>query len=392
MRTSKLAMTWPSIPRTIPRWLYRHPLALATAVTSVNRIRRLGRRRSVFSFVAITVLVALLLTLVAAANWARLVMHQALDYSPLVVAASGLYAASLMSRHRRTIETARAKAWLVATPLASRGSMQTLLFAVLPLMWRTTAAVTLAVLLTLDASVSVEQSLQLSALIAIGTVVGGPCGWWLSRGAASRGKPTSRYTPRRRPKTNFTPSTDALAHWPIAQAFAWGRPENARLLVGAAVLTIPAGTGIPGVLFILGTWTVGYYLVALFIAIPHVGRSALQWLRSTPVTFWAFAWPLVRRALLHQVIGTLAAVGVALALSASPSTAMYLGVIWLALVMLIWAISLADAYRTRSFAMKAAISTFAVLLAEARVHGLGVFIAVFVTVLHLRLGASHERA
>jgi len=383
-------MTWSSIPRTIPRWLHRHPLALTTAVTWANRIRRLGRRRSVFSFIAITVFVALILTLVAAADWARFVMQQALNYSAIVVAVSGLYAASLMSRHRRSIETARAKAWLVATPLASRGSMQKLLFTVLPLLWRTTAAVTVVVLLTLDASVSVEQSLQLSALIVIGIAVGGPCGWWLSRGSA--GKPTSRYTPRRRPKTSITPSADALAHWPIAQAFAWGRPENARLLLGAAVLTIPGGTGILGALFILGTWTVGYYLVALLFAIPHVGRSAFQWLRSTPITFWAFAWPLVRRALLHQVIGTLAAMGVALALSASLSTAMYLGLIWLALVMLMWTIGLADAYRARPFAIKTAISAFAALLAEARVHGLGVLIAVFVAVLHLHLGANHERA
>lgn len=381
----------PAANKQLPRWLHRHPLALTTAVTWANRIRRLRRRPSASGLVAITVLVVLVLTLVAAADWARFV-QQALNYSAIVVAASGLYAASLMSRHRRTIETARATAWLVATPLASRGSMQTLLFTVLSLMWRTAAAVMLAVLLTLDASVSVEQSLQLSALIVIGTAVGGPCGWWLSRGAAIRGRPTSRYTPRRRPKTSITPSTDALAHWPIAQAFAWGRPENARLLLGAAVLTIPGGTGILGAFFILGTWTVGYYLVALLFAIPHVGRSAMQWLRSTPITFWAFAWPLVRRALLHQVIGTLAAIGVALVLSASLSTAMYLGLIWLALVMLIWTTSLADAYRARSFAMKTAISAFAALLAEARVHGLGVVIAVFVTVLHLHLGASHERA
>jgi len=385
-------MSWPSIPRTIPRWLHGHPLALSTAVAWVNRIRRLLRRPSVSSFIAITVLVALLFALVALANWASSVMQQALKYSAIVVAASGLYAASLMSRHRRTIETARARTWLVATPLASRGSMQTLMFTVLPLILRTTAAVTLAVLLTLDSSVSIEQSLQLSALIAVGAAVGGPCGWWLSRRPAMHDKPASRYTPRTRSEPSIAPSTDALAHWPIAQAFAWGRPENARLLLGAAVLTIPGGTGILGALLILGTWTVGYYLAALLIAIPHVGRSALQWLRSTPITFWAFAWPLVRRAFLHQVIGTLAAMGVARALSAALSTSMYLGVIWLALVMLIWAISLADAYRERSFAMKAAISTFAALLAEARVHGLGVAISVFVAILHLHLGASHERA
>ena len=216
-------MNWPSIPRTIPRWLHRHPLALTTAVTCVNRIRRLGRRRSVSSFIAITVLAVLFLTLVAAADWTSFVMQQALSYSGIVVAASGLYAAFLMSRHRRTIETVRAQSWLVATPLASRGSMQTLLLTVLPLVWRTVAAVALAVLLSLGASVSVEQSLQLSALIAIGTAAGGSCGWWLSRGR-SQGKPPSRYTPRRRPETNIAPSTDALAHWFHCTGLRMGTP------------------------------------------------------------------------------------------------------------------------------------------------------------------------
>ena len=75
-----------------------------------------------------------------------------------------------------------------------------------------------------------------------------------------------------------------------------------------------------GALFILVTWTVGSYLIALLIAIPHVGRSASQWLRSTPVTFWTFAWPLARRALLHQLLGTLIAMGITLADNTRPLT------------------------------------------------------------------------
>jgi hypothetical protein len=217
-------MSWPSIPRTIRHWLHRHPLALTKAVTCVNRIRRLGRRRSVSSLIAITGLAALLLTLVAAADWTRFVMQQALNYSGIVVAVSGLYAASLMSRHRRTIETVRAKSWLVATPLASRGSMRTLLLTMLPLVWRTTAAVALAVLLSFDASVSIEQSLQLSALIAIGTAAGGPFGWWLSRDRPAQAEPASRYTLRRRPEKSIAPSTDALAHWFHCTGLRMGTP------------------------------------------------------------------------------------------------------------------------------------------------------------------------
>jgi len=319
-------------------------------------------------------------------------MQQALGYSGIVVAASGLYAASLMSRRRRTVATMRAKSWLVATPRISHGSAQTVLLTTLPLLWRLAVAVTSALLTSLNTAVSVEQSLQLSALITIGVAVGGPCGWWLSRRAPSRGNDGSRYTLRPKHGTHMVPSSAALSHWPIAQAFAWGRPENARLLLGAAILTVPGGTGILGALFILVTWTVGSYLIALLIAIPHVGRSASQWLRSTPVTFWTFAWPLARRALLHQLLGTLIAMGITLALSASLLTVVYFGAVWLMLVVLSAAVSLADCYRGRAPWTKTTLSMLTALLAEERVHGLGISIALLMTVLHLRIGANHVRA
>jgi hypothetical protein len=386
-------MKWPSIPPTIPRWLHRHPLALTTVVTVVNRIRRRNATwRSASDVIAITILVGAVLTLVGTGAWVGFAVQLAVNYSGVVVAASGLYAASVMSRRRRTFETARARSWLVATPLASYWSRRPILLTTLTLGWRFAAAVGVAVLLSLNPSVSVEQSLTLSALIAIGIAAGGLCGWWLSRGPTEQGKPASRYAPKPKNETSTAPSSEALSRWPITQAFAWGRPENARLLFGAAILTMPGGTGILGALVILGTWTVGSYLVALVIAIPHVGRSASQWLRSTPITFWSFAWPLARRAFLHQVIGTLVVLGVMLALGMSPSTAMYVGALWLAVVVLIWAVSLADCYRARSSATKTAISTFVTLLAEERVHGLGISIAVFIAVLHLHFGRNHERA
>jgi hypothetical protein len=323
---------------------------------------------------------------------ASLAIQQALGYSGAVIAGSGLYAASLMSRSSRRVETARAKSWLVATPRVSRGSVQTVLLTTLPLLWRLAVAVASALLLSVDAAASVEQSLQLSALIAIGGAVGGPCGWWLSRRTARRSKKDSRYTLRRKHGTHTAPSSAALSHWPIAQAFAWGRPENARLLLAAAILTVPIGAGILGTLFILVTWTVGSYLVALFIAVLHVGRSASQWLRATPMTFWAFAWPLARRALLHQLFGTLIAMVIMLALSATLSMAVYLGAVWLTLVVLTAAVSLADCYRARAPATKTILSMLVALLAEQRMRGLGISIALLLTVLHLRIGASHERA
>jgi hypothetical protein len=386
-------MNWRSIPPPIPQWLRRHPAALAAAVSGVNRFQRLATTgRSVLVYVATALLGAFLVMLLLSTGGAALAMQHALGYSGIVVAASGLYAASLMSRRRRTVATMRAKSWLVATPRVSHGSARTVLLTTLPLLWRLAVALTLALQLSLNTAVSVEQSLQLSALISIGVAFGGPCGWWLSRRAPSRGNEGSRYTFRRKYGTRMAPSSAPLSHWPIAQAFAWGRPENARLLLGAAILTVPGGTGILGVLCILVTWTVGSYLVALLIAIPHVGRSAAQWLRSTPMTFWAFAWPLARRALLHQLLGTLMAMAITLALNAPPLTVVYFGAVWLTLVVLAAAVSLADCYRSRAPGTKTILSMLTALLAEGRVHGLGISIALFLTVLHLRVGANHERA
>ena len=225
----------------------------------------------------------------------------------------------------------------------------------------------------------------------LGAIVGGPCGWWLSRRAPTRSREHSRYTLRPRHGTQTAPSSAPLSHWPIAQAFAWGRPENARFLLGAAVLTVPGGTGILGALSLLVAWTVASYLGALLVAIPHVGRAASQWLRSTPITFRDFAWPLARRALLHQALGTLVGMGAMLALGVSPATAIYLGAVWWTVVVLTATVGLADCYRGRSPAAKTVLSTLTVLLVDERVHGLGISIAAFLAILHLRIGARHER-
>jgi len=384
-------MNWPSIPRTIPRWLRRDPVALTAAVASVNVIARLRRRGSIPEAMAIVASAALLLILVTLVDWAGNVVRLALDHSGAVISASGVYAASLIARRRRIPETTRAQSWLVATPLASRGPMRAIVLTLLPLGWRLAAAVLLATLLSLDHSVTAGQSLQISALMAIGVAVGGPFGWWLSRRQGAPVKLGSRYTPRSRPVAELMPSTAALSRWPIAQAIAWGRPENARVLLGAALLTIPGGAGILGMVIIIGTGIVGSYLVSVFIAIPVVGRAALEWLRATPITFLGFSWPLVRRALVHQVIGTSIAVCAAAVLSASLSAAIYFGVMWLTLVVLVWAVCLADAYRAHSVATKAIVSTFAAVLAEERVRGLGVAIAIFVAAVHVYLGVRHER-
>ena len=121
-------------------------------------------------------------------------------------------------------------------------------------------------------------------------------------------------------------------------------------------------------------------------------RAAGQWLRSTPITFWAFAWPLARRMLLHQVVGTLAGVAIMLLLGAPPRVALYIGTLWLALVVVVTAVSLADCYRARSPAVKLVLSTLAVLVTEQRWRGWGIALAMLVTAVHLRGGTRYARA
>jgi hypothetical protein len=115
-------------------------------------------------------------------------------------------------------------------------------------------------------------------------------------------------------------------------------------------------------------------------------------LRSTPITFWEFAWPLARRALLHQLCGALIAMGVMLMLGSSLFIAIYFGTLWLTLVVLTAALSLADCYRARSHMVKTTLSMLTTLLAEERGHGWGISLALLLTALHLRMGASHARA
>ncbi len=97
------------------------------------------------------------------------------------------------------------------------------------------------------------------------------------------------------------------------------------------------------------------------------------------------------RALLHQVCGTLIGTTVLAAMGSPPATAFYGGVLWLSLVALATAVSLADCYRGRSPTVKLSLAVATTLLAEERGHGWGISFAVLFGALHLHRGATHER-
>jgi hypothetical protein len=319
-------------------------------------------------------------------------MRSALSYGGIVVTASGLYVASLVMRLRRKVEAARARLWLIATPrVDSRSIGATVLPVAVPLLLRYLVALAAMFLLSLDSAVTLQQSLQLAALVTIGAAVGTLSAAALARPRRKRRNEGSRYILRPTRSAHFAPSSAALSHWPIAQAFAWSRPENARFLLAAAILSAPGGTGVLGALLILVMWVVVSYLVAVLVAIPYVARTASEWLRSTPMTFWAFAWPLARRAVLHQICGTLIAIAASLMLGSSPLTAIYLGTLWMTIVVTTAAIGLADCYRARSATMKTTLSIVSALVVEERAQGWGISLALLLGALHLRVGASYER-
>jgi hypothetical protein len=299
----------------------------------------------------------------------------------------------LIPRGRRPAAAARARSWLVATPRAPSARGVAVLAAILAsLVLRWLAAAVLVLLVSFNAAVALGQSLTLLGLLIAGSAAGALLGGLLGSRGGGRAREDSRYTRRPKPNALARPSAAGLSRWPVAQALAWARPENARLLLLAAILSVPGGTGPLAATGLLASWVVVSYLTALLMAVPQVARAASDWLRSTPITFWAFAWPLARRMLLHQLGGTLGGVAVMLLLGTAPLTAIYAGTVWLALVAVVTATSFADCYRARSPRVKITLSILAVLLAEQRAHGWGVALALLLTAFHLRGGIRHARA
>jgi hypothetical protein len=318
---------------------------------------------------------------------------QALNHAAIVVAAAALYTAVFVPRRRRTVAAARARSWLAATPSARSAHGFGVFAAVAAsLFLRWLAVAVLALLASLNASVTFEQSLTLLGLVTAGGVVGVPLGAWLALRSSKPRLEGSRYTRRPKPVAFLRPSSAALSGWPVAQALAWARPENARLLLLVAILTVPSGIGPIAAAGMLASWSIVSYLGALLVAVPLIARAASDWLRSTPISFWAFAWPIAQRGLLHQLGGTLVGIAVMIVLGAAPMTAIYAGTVWLAVVVLVTALSLADYYRARSPFVKITLSLLAVLFAEQRAHGWGVSLAILLTGLHLRGGTRHARA
>jgi hypothetical protein len=225
--------------------------------------------------------------------------------------------------------------------------------------------------------------------VAVATVIGAAVGWWSARRSRTDAMEGSRYVGAVKPRTETLPSAAALSGWPLAQVRAWGRPDNLRILVLIpALFAVQAGSSALHGLSVIAIWVLGGYLGGLLTAVSQTAKSASDWLRSTPIPFAQFAWALTRKALLYQVVWTAVAAALMISLGAPLTNALYVGGLWLSVVLLSCSIVVAESYRSRPPHVRMVLSFAALAVVEARAHGWSIPIAALLAAWHLRAGAK----
>ena len=318
-------------------------IALSVAVGALLALRRVVRTRDVFA--------------VMDAHW------------PIVLALVTLYAAAHVARRRRRLLTHSRRLWLIATPVPAASLQMTFAGRVLAPIAGAMLVITLSVMVLAFDARGMSPAIRVITCLWAGALLGAFVGWM---GSTRRRQPTyeaSRYVPHRAQPLSLTASSAALSQWALAQAFAWGRPENLRTLVVLCLLLgVQAGSSALQGLLIVASWILAGYLGSLLFAVPRTARAAAQWLRSTPIVFGQFAWAILRRVLVHQAIGLVLAALAMSVLGASASVVLYICTLWICVLALVFVIGVADAWRGRSPAMKIALSLATMAAVESRAH------------------------
>lgn len=378
-----------------PSWLLRHPELLAHWLTAANSVRRLTQNRRRAALLAGAALIGASLILCAAFFGMRSsavhLIEPLLAYWALVLLLALVHAFMTMSRRLRRGKAAVAKSWLSAAPMRPASlTLTRVLVAVGPIICQWLAACTLVAVIAVIESAQEGSARKLMGALSAGALIGSLLGFWRPKSRPRASYEGSRYA-RAVSVTVEQPlraSDAALSHWPVNMTLAWSRPENSRALVVIALLSVQAGSSMLGGIAVLAMWFSAAYLGSLLAAVVHVARDAGTWLRSTPMRFHAFAWPIARRALIHQIAGTTIAMGVMMLQGTSLAMAVYLGAIWLTVVAVVCAISLADSYRNRSPVVKIALSLTTMAAMEIRAHAWSIPVAVLIAAWHLRAGAK----
>jgi hypothetical protein len=365
--------------------LQRHPLLAAEVLQIENRVRRWAatplKSLALAALIAggAAILLALSRQSVRPGVWSTSLQA----YWPVVLVLAAIYAAMYTGRRRRRSEPLQSRSWLGAAPVSSVAlAVHRMAHAFAPLLLQVLAVSALVLLAARD---STRPALRTVGLLWVGAVLGAAIGWISRPGGAHERREDSRYAPRVHSARTLDASLASLSRWPIAQTFAWGRPENLRALVIVCLLLgVQAGSSALRGLIIVAVWLVGGYLSSLLFAVPRAAQGAAQWLRTTPLAFARFAWALSRRALLHQAAGVALLGAGLLAMGATPSLALYLAAQWLSIVVLVYAVGAADAYQGRSPTMKLALSFAGIAAIESRFHAWSVPAALLFAAWRLR--------
>jgi hypothetical protein len=370
-------------------------LLIAWTLSLASRWRRLreqARTHRALSFVLVltVIAVAVLMSTAAQSRMIRDALTWLTLNTPFVGLSTALYMLLFVARRRSELQAERASSWMTAAPIPNRAFAR---LAAMRLTLSVVAHTLIILIIGLVAAIAnrdadIDCSGVLSAML-IGIVTGAIVGsvWSIKPSARSE---ESRFVSKTR-NVQMQPSLAGLARWPIAKAIAWHRPENARVLFIVAALSVPVGTSALLGMAILATWTLGSYLFAVARAVPNVAREAAIWLRPTPLPFSAFAWALMRRALVHQFIGTLALGAIAMMVGGQLASVVYLGSLWLSIAVMIALIGIQCSYRALPAAGRTWLSLLLVIAAESRARGWGLPVSTLLTVAQV-WGVSRARS
>ena len=368
----------------------QHPLLFAEWLTACNLLRRAQAHAPAVSAAVLGVFVALAVFLLTFAPRFRAVFEGLLEYRLLTIAAVALYAAFAVSKQRERAEVRYTQFWLAAAPVRQYSrTLAILVVTLLPLAAQLLAVCVLFAAMGIAGGVDATLVGKVVLWIVVAATIGATAGWWSARRSRADALEGSRYVGAAKPRSETIPSATALSGWPIAQVRAWGRPENLRILVLIpALFAVQAGSSAVHGLSVLAIWVLGGYLGGLLRAVWQTGSSASDWLRSTPIPFAQFAWAMTRKALLHQFVGTAVAAGVMISLGAPLLSTLYVGALWLAIVLLSYSIFVVDAYRSRQPLVRLILSFATLAIVEAREHGWSIPLAALLAAWHLRAGAK----
>ena len=92
--------------------------------------------------------------------------------------------------------------------------------------------------------------------------------------------------------------------------------------------------------------------------------------------------------MLYQIVATAGAVVMMIVLGSPVLSALFVGALWLSVVVLSWSIALAESYRSRQPLVRLVLSYATLAIVEAREHGWSIPLAALLAAWHLRAGAK----